>query len=135
MLFFIHSASSALAYFDLSRLSWISAHRRQRGFSPPPVFSWQPPLKPICYSSYMLFSIIYVVLLRPCSRYPESLVSPFASLYFLVTFAFSGTPSSSRSNHCIPIARYFVSRPSLYVLYYLARLDSGCVSDVNKRSS
>lgn len=35
----------------------------------------------------------------------------------------------AKPNHCILIARYFVSRCSLfYVLYYLARLDSGCAS-------
>lgn len=51
---------------------------------------------------------------------------PFALLYLLVIFALKHLVA--KPNHCILIARYFVSRcPLFYVLYYLPRLDSGCV--------
>jgi len=59
--------------------------------------------------------------------YPKPLVSVRVALFLGNICA--QTHLATKSNHCILIARYFVSRcPLFYVLYYLARLDSGCVS-------
>jgi hypothetical protein len=102
-----------------------------------PVLSRQPPLKSIYYNSYMprfLSPIIYVVLLRCCSRCPvsafsnvflEQLVSLFALPYFLVISALSNTPLVAQAKSLYPYS-YFVSRPSFYVLCCPARLDLGC---------
>lgn len=74
----------------------------------------------------------YVVLLRRCSRCSRPF-RPTAPNHSPVRVAlFLGNIRAqthlAKPNHCILIIRYFVSRPLFYVLYYLARLDSGFVS-------
>jgi len=108
------------------------------GFHNFPLCSHDNHLKSICSNSDML----RLHFLSYLCRFAASLLSlfrvllsihlipnrshPFALLYFLVIFALKHL---AKPNHCILIARYFVSRCSLfYVLYYLARLDSGCAS-------
>jgi len=78
----------------------------------------------LCRFATSLLSLFRVLSVRltPNRSYP------FALLLFLGNIR-AQTLLAAKPNHCILIARYFVSRcPLFYVLYYLARLDSGCVS-------
>lgn len=120
-------------------LSCISIMRDLRGFSPNVVSRIPQPhpcprnnhLKVICFNPYMphfiFFHPNYVVLLHRCSRYPvsafpiypESLVSLRVALFLDNIRA--QAPLVAKPNHCILIARYFVSRcPSS--MYYTVSL-------------
>ena len=107
-----------------------------------PVCSHDHHLKLICSNSYMprfhLLSYLcrFATSLLSLSRVLLSVhLSQTARIARVALFLGNIRAPTPQRNHCIFIARYFVSRcPLLYVLYYLARLDSGCVS-VNRCTS
>jgi hypothetical protein len=102
-----------------------------------PLRSHNNHLKPICSNSYMpLFHFFLsmsfccvAALAIPCppSRpLSQTARTSFRLALFLDNIRAPKHPSSPKPHHCILIARHFVSRRlSFYVLYYLARLDSG----------